>query len=93
MWSKLTLLLAAVANLVYPQQPRNLTHEGDSATGASIPRSYALVVGISEYQNLPDRSLQFAVRDAESIYAILISPDGGSFRAQNVHKLIGPPPS
>ena len=33
--------------------------------------------------------LQFAERDAEAIYSILISPEGGNFRAENVHKLIG----
>ena len=56
----------------------------------AILRSYALVVGISQYKNMPERSLQFADRDAEAIYAILISPEGGNFRAENVRKLIGP---
>lgn len=55
-----------------------------------IPRSYALVVGISNYKNLaPKHQLQFPSRDAESIYSILISPEGGNFRAENVHRLIG----
>lgn len=55
------------------------------------PRSYALVVGIAAYQNLsPQQNLHFSERDAESIYSILISPEGGSFRAENVHRLIGP---
>ncbi len=57
----------------------------------TIPRSYALVVGISQYRNLAAKhQLQFANRDAEAIYSILISPQGGNFRAENVHKLIGP---
>ena len=56
-----------------------------------IPRSYALVVGIANYQNLAAaQQLQFPERDAESIYSILISPEGGNFHAENVHKLIGP---
>jgi tetratricopeptide (TPR) repeat protein len=56
----------------------------------TIPRSYALVVGISQYKNLAAKhQLQFPSRDAESIYSILISPEGGNFRAENVHKLIG----
>src|SRR5580704_7704014 len=56
-----------------------------------IPRSYALVVGIANYQNLAAaQQLQFPERDAEAIYSILISTEGGNFRAENVHKLIGP---
>src|SRR5258706_2307358 len=56
-----------------------------------IPRSYALVVGVASYQNLPpSHQLQFPDRDAESIYSILISSEGGNFRAENVHKLVGP---
>lgn len=56
----------------------------------TVPRSYALVVGISQYKNLPaEGQLQFPERDAESIYTVLISAEGGQFPAQNVHKLIG----
>jgi len=55
-----------------------------------IPRSYALVVGIANYQNLPAaKQLQFPERDAEAIYSILISTEGGNFHAENVHKLVG----
>ncbi|MGC4055073.1 MAG: caspase family protein [Paludibaculum sp.] len=55
-----------------------------------IPRSYALVVGIAAYKNLPENAqLSFPERDAESVYSILISPEGGNFRAENVHRLIG----
>lgn len=56
-----------------------------------IPRSYALVIGIARYKNLPDKMhLKFSEKDAEAIYSILISPEGGNFRAENVRKLIGP---
>ena len=55
-----------------------------------IPRSYALVVGIANYQNLAAaQQLQFPERDAESVYSILISTEGGNFRAENVQKLGG----
>src|SRR5271157_3755509 len=54
-----------------------------------IPRSYALVVGISKYKNLPaEAQLEFPDRDAESVYTVLISSEGGQFPAENVHKLI-----
>ena len=55
-----------------------------------VPRSYAVVIGISHYQNLPDNlQLQFPERDAQSMYTILISPEGGNFKAENVHVLTG----
>ena len=55
-----------------------------------IPRSYALVVGISDYEKLPPRGqLKFPARDAAAVYASLISPEGGQFPAENVHRLIG----
>lgn len=56
----------------------------------SVPRSYAVVVGVSEYPKL-DKSLQlkFTERDAEAMYSTLISREGGNFRAENVRKLTG----
>lgn len=55
-----------------------------------IPRSYAVVVGIAAYKNLPEnQQLRYSERDAEAMYSILISPEGGNFRAENVHKLVG----
>ncbi|MBI5083284.1 MAG: tetratricopeptide repeat protein [Acidobacteria bacterium] len=55
-----------------------------------IPRSYALVVGISEYQNLPPQGqLRYPARDAAAVYTSLISPEGGQFPPENVHRLIG----
>jgi tetratricopeptide (TPR) repeat protein len=64
-----------------PKAPRNLTP----------PRSYALIIGVGKYQNLLEsENLLFSERDAESVYSILISPEGGNFRAENIHRLIGP---
>lgn len=58
--------------------------------GKTIPRSYALVIGVGDYKNLPPAAkLAYAERDAESIYSVLISPEGGNFRAENVRKLTG----
>ncbi len=57
----------------------------------SLPRGYAVVIGIAHYENLPEKNqLLYPERDAESMYSILISPEGGNFRAENVHKLVGP---
>lgn len=55
-----------------------------------IPRSYAIVVGVGAYQNLPkDLHLAYSERDADSLYSTLISLEGGNFRAENVKKLLG----
>ncbi len=98
-WTVLAVLTMALAPAQQPKQQRDLRLEKDRpaaapgaapAAGVTVPRSYALVVGISDYKNMPDRALKFAHRDAEAIYSILISPRGGNFRAENVHKLIGP---
>ena len=77
-----------------PDQHRDLTFKREgpapaATTTVQIPRSYALVIGISKYKNLPqDAQLQYPDMDAESIYTVLISPEGGQFPAENVHKLI-----
>jgi tetratricopeptide (TPR) repeat protein len=54
------------------------------------PRSWAVVVGVSQYPKLPaDKQLHYTERDAQSVYTELISPEGGSFKAENVHVLTG----
>jgi tetratricopeptide (TPR) repeat protein len=58
-------------------------------TAAIIPRSYALVVGIAGYQDPGISKLFFSERDAQDIFDILISPEGGNFHRENVHLLIG----
>jgi tetratricopeptide (TPR) repeat protein len=91
-------LLAAQAVPEKKQQGRDLKYETGaepakpaSPAAVAIPRSYALVIGIAGYKNLAAKDqLLFAERDAESIYSILISPEGGNFRAENVHRLVGP---
>lgn len=57
---------------------------------AAIPRSYALVIGVSQYQHLsPKEQLLYPAEDAEAVYSVLISREGGNFGAENVHKLTG----
>lgn len=79
------------------QQPRqrDLKYEKDDPAvtkpPVGIPRGYALVIGIANYKNLPSKAqLEFPERDAESMYSVLISPEGGNFKAEDVHRLIGP---
>lgn len=86
---------AAVAQQRPPGE-RDLRVEKDiplpaASRKVAIPRSYALVIGIGEYRNLAgSQQLRYAVRDAQAVYSILISPEGGNFRAENVRRLIGP---
>jgi tetratricopeptide (TPR) repeat protein len=99
-------LLFACAAIAFGQQPpaqppkpnqqqRDLKLERIDETapapkGGAIPRSYAVIVGISAYKNLPENlQLKYAERDAQSIFTILISPEGGNFKAENVHLLTG----
>jgi hypothetical protein len=47
-------------------------------------------VGVSQYPKLgPKQQLKFTERDAQAISTILISPEGGNFKAENVHVLSG----
>ncbi|HZO51098.1 MAG TPA: hypothetical protein VFB63_00200, partial [Bryobacteraceae bacterium] len=66
-----------------PQKRDLYTEEAKPpAPRPSIPRSYALVIGISNYQNLKaEQQLRYAQRDAESMFSILISTEGGNFPA------------
>jgi tetratricopeptide (TPR) repeat protein len=64
--------------------------EPESGHALVIPRGYALIIGIAKYENLaPADYLQFSESDAEAIYRVLISKQGGAFPPENVHKLIG----
>src|SRR5262245_60091463 len=56
----------------------------------AAPRSWAVIIGIAAYPKLPaDRQLLFPERDAQSINTILISKEGGNFKAENTHMLTG----
>lgn len=59
-------------------------------TPVTVPQSYALVIGISQYQNLPPAAqLRYPELDANAVYATLISAQGGQFPAEHVHLLVG----
>ena len=54
----------------------------------AVPQSYALIIGIAHYENLPATAqLQYPDRDAQAIYTTLISQQGGEFPASHVHML------
>ncbi len=76
-----------------PEQHRDLQAVPDETVTPrllpiAIPRSYALVIGIARYANLPPQAqLKYPDRDADAIYTVLISKQGGEFPPENVHVL------
>jgi tetratricopeptide (TPR) repeat protein len=100
-WLAMLLLLSGAREAGAQQKPAGarerdlnvVSESGEVVTKSGpvhVPRSYALVVGVAKYPNLPpEKALNYTERDAESIYQILISPRGGNFRAQNVQLLTG----
>ena len=99
LWLVSTLLISVMA--ATPQdtaqledrelKPRPVPDKLGTTAPPAIPRGYALVVGIGKYEKLdPQDYLKFSESDAEAMYRVLISQQGGAFPAENVHKLIGP---
>jgi tetratricopeptide (TPR) repeat protein len=99
-WRIVSLFAVAAITLVAQQppaqqnaKPRDLKYEENNTApppSVAVPRGYALIVGVANYKNLPAKAqLEFSERDADAIYSILISPEGGNFRAENVHRLTG----
>lgn len=88
------LIMLAPVWAQQPDQQRDLKIEKEAPAppkpaGVNIPRGYALVVGIAGYQNPGVPKLMFSERDAQDIFNVLISPEGGNFHRENVHLLIG----
>lgn len=100
-----TILLCVSAAIAVPQTPTQQPKPNDSdardlkpvrsasdanpGAAVDIPRSYALVIGVARYPNLPAAAqLLYPVRDADEMYSTLISPEGGQFPPEHVHKLV-----
>ncbi len=93
--SSVIVLCLAASLFAQEKKQRDLKYEEANVpktpASTTVPRSYAVVIGVANYKNLPAKAqLDFPERDAEAVYSILISPEGGNFRAENVHRLIGP---
>jgi tetratricopeptide (TPR) repeat protein len=55
-----------------------------------VPRGFGLIIGVGAYPNLPEKMrLQYAEADAEAVYDVLISKEGGNFAPEDVRKLVG----
>lgn len=58
------------------------------AQGKALPKTYAVVVGITKYQNQAIPALQFADRDAQQFSAWLQSKSGGEIPQDNIKLLV-----
>ncbi len=56
-------------------------------TQEHIVDRWAVVIGVSKYKD-PSLNLEFADRDAREFYEFLRSPEGGSFKTENIALLI-----
>ena len=66
------------------------TADAPPARPPTVPRGYALVIGVGDYRNLDEsQQLPFAESDARAMYRVLISHEGGAFPAENVRVLVG----
>jgi tetratricopeptide (TPR) repeat protein len=85
------LLAGLFCALLHAQtQHRDLKISRDSANGLDQrSRLWAVVVGISHYDNVPPQAqLRFADRDAQAFAAFLRSPAGGGFPSDHVQILL-----
>lgn len=92
-------LISAPANAQSPSRnselaARDLVLDGPAVVPdgppPTVPRGYALVIGISTYKNIPAaQQLTYPESDAERMHRVLISQGGGAFAAENVHVLLG----
>jgi uncharacterized caspase-like protein len=67
------------------ESQRGLLLVSSISEAANVNR-WAIVIGVSEYQ-YNSLNLEYAERDAEEFYQLLISPIGGSFKPENIVKL------
>ena len=77
-----------------PIGARDLVFDLDTADAPvpppTVPRGYALVIGVGDYRNLDEsQQLPFAESDAQAMFRVLISHQGGAFPAENVRMLAG----
>ena len=77
----LAALLAAAPHNTWAQQDA----APPSPTAPEQPNYYAVIIGVSEFENLPKEEwLDFADDDAKAFYDFITSPRGRNFPPENV---------
>jgi formylglycine-generating enzyme required for sulfatase activity len=61
--------------------------EENLETTVGLKERYALLIGISKYAN-PALSLNFAAADAQALYKVLVDPEIGAYKPENVRLLV-----
>jgi len=95
-WLLAGFALAALAQPPAPLAERDLqlkrvAQPDELKTEVSVPRGYAIVIGVGNYKNLPpEQNLRFAESDAEAVARVLIGKEGGNIEPENLKKLVGP---
>ncbi len=87
-FSRFALMWLAASAMLVGQTVRDLKVE-KTETSTGMAKSYALVVGISQYRNLPAKAqLKFAHRDAEEFARLLRSESGGGLSSTTMRVLM-----
>lgn len=86
------LVFLAAATLAVPAfgQQKGLTVEQPAEVlekAAGVGERYAVLIGISEYANMAI-NLSFAAADAESMHKLLLDPEVGGYKPENVRLLV-----
>jgi hypothetical protein len=71
-----------------PQKPKAVIPPPPTPIQRDFSKKWAVVIGISSYQDTRISSLRYASRDAEAFYRWLVSPDGGKYAPVNVKVLL-----
>ncbi len=88
----LPFFLAAQTDLIERDiRVKRVAEAAELRTGVTVPRGYALVIGVGKYKNLrPEENLDYSESDADAVAQVLISKEGGNIEPENLKKLIGP---
>ncbi len=82
-----TLGVTRKANMTY-NTPSSASSPQKARGATSGPQHWAVVVGISEYQNPGIPSLKYADKDAEALANFLRKPEGGGYDSDHLHVLL-----
>jgi ankyrin repeat protein len=70
------------------KEPPKLPVMTSSLEGPDISQHWAVIVGVSDYQDSHIPSLRYAAADAQSFYAWLTSPEGGRYPPSRVKLMV-----
>lgn len=73
---------------LFPRQDKETRSTSiDASPPGPVKTKYAIIVGISRFQEKKITPLQYAEKDSKDFYSYLIDPRGGNFKKENVFLL------